>query len=136
MVIDGLFGSGLNKPLSGGFAAVVKYINSSSAKVVALDIPSGLMGEENTFNVRTNIIRANLTLSLQLPKLSFLFSENQEFIGEWELLDIGLNEDGIEELETSFFLLEREDLQELLKPRFKFAHKGNFGHGITFIRFS
>ena len=130
VVIDGLFGSGLNKPLSGGFAAVVKYINSSSAKVVALDIPSGLMGEENTFNVRTNIIRANLTLSLQLPKLSFLFSENQEFIGEWELLDIGLNEDGIEELETSFFLLEREDLQELLKPRFKFAHKGNFGHAL------
>ncbi len=130
VVIDGLFGSGLNKPLSGGFAAVVKYINSSSAKVVALDIPSGLMGEENTFNVRTNIIRANLTLSLQLPKLSFLFSENQEFIGEWELLDIGLNEDGIDEMETPYFLLEREDLQELLKPRFKFAHKGNFGHAL------
>jgi len=130
VVIDGLFGSGLNKPLSGGFAAVVKYINSSSAKVVALDIPSGLMGEENTFNIRTNIIRANLTLSLQLPKLSFLFAENQEFIGEWELLDIGLNEDGIDEMETPYFLLEREDLQELLKPRFKFAHKGNFGHAL------
>lgn len=130
VVIDGLFGSGLNKPLSGGFAAVVKYINSSSAKVVALDIPSGLMGEENTFNIRTNIIRANLTLSLQFPKLSFLFAENQEFIGEWELLDIGLNEDGIDEMETPYFLLEREDLQELLKPRPKFAHKGNFGHAL------
>lgn len=52
LVIDGLFGSGLNKPLSGGFAAVVKYINSSPAMVVAIDIPSGLMGEENTFNVK------------------------------------------------------------------------------------
>ena len=51
-VIDGLFGSGLNKPLSGGFAAVEKYINASPAMVVSIDIPSGLMGEENTFNVK------------------------------------------------------------------------------------
>ena len=73
LVVDGLFGSGLNKPLSGGFAAVVKYINASPATVVAIDIPSGLMGEENTFNVKANIIRAQLTLSLNwlssLPKI-------------------------------------------------------------------
>ena len=75
LVVDGLFGSGLNKPLSGGFAAVVKYINASPATVVAIDIPSGLMGEENTFNVKANIIHAHLTLSLQLPKLAFLFEE-------------------------------------------------------------
>ena len=80
LVIDGLFGSGLNKPLSGGFAAVVKYINSSPAMVVAIDIPSGLMGEENTFNVKANIIRADVTFSLQLPKLAFLFAENTEFV--------------------------------------------------------
>ena len=48
LVIDGLFGSGLNKPLSGGFAAVVKYINNSSATIVSIDLPSGLMSEENT----------------------------------------------------------------------------------------
>ena len=105
VVVDGLFGSGLNKPLSGGFAAVVKYINASSARVVAIDVPSGLMGEENTFNVRANIVRADVTLSLQLPKLAFLFAENQEFVGEWELLDIGLSEDAIEETDTDYFLL-------------------------------
>ena len=84
LVIDGLFGSGLNKPLSGGFAAVVKYINASPAMVVSIDIPSGLMGEENTFNVKSNIIRADVTFSLQLPKLAFLFAEDTEFVGEWE----------------------------------------------------
>lgn len=130
VVIDGLFGSGLNKPLSGGFAAVVKYINSSLSKVVSIDIPSGLMGEENTFNIRTNIVKADLTLSLQLPKLAFLFAENQEFVGEWELLDIDLDEDGIDEMETPYTLLEREDLQTLLKPRNKFAHKGDFGKAL------
>ena len=45
-VVDGLFGSGRNKPLAGGFAAMVKYINQSPAKVVSIDIPSGLMTED------------------------------------------------------------------------------------------
>ena len=102
VVVDGLFGSGLNKPLSGGFAAVVKYINSSPATVVAIDVPSGLMGEDNTYNIQANIIRADLTLSLQLPKLAFLFAENEPFVGEWQLLDIGLSEEAITEKETDF----------------------------------
>lgn len=65
LVVDGLFGSGLNKPLAGGFAAMVKYINQSPAKVVSIDIPSGLMTEDNSYNIHANIIRASLTLTLQ-----------------------------------------------------------------------
>lgn len=130
LVIDGLFGSGLNKPLSGGFAAVVKYINSSPAIVVSIDIPSGLMGEENTFNVKSNIVHADVTLSLQLPKLAFLFAENAEFVGEWDILDIQLSEEGIEETETNYEMMELEDIRSLIKPRRQFAHKGNFGHAL------
>lgn len=130
VVVDGLFGSGLNKPLNGGFAAVVKYINSSSATVVAIDVPSGLMGEDNTYNIQTNIIRADLTLSLQLPKLAFLFAENEPFVGEWQLLDIGLSEEAIDEKETDFALTEHEDMPSMLKPRGKFAHKGSFGRAL------
>ena len=130
VVVDGLFGSGLNKPLSGGFAAVVKYINTSPATVVAIDVPSGLMGEDNTYNIPANIIRADLTLSLQLPKLAFLFAENAPFVGEWQLLDIGLSEEAIEEKETDFALTEHEDVASMLKPRGKFAHKGNFGRAL------
>lgn len=130
LVIDGLFGSGLNKPLSGGFAAVVKYINASTATVVSIDIPSGLMCEENTFNVKTNIIRADVTLSLQLPKLAFLFAENTEYVGEWDLLNIRLSEEAIEETETDYEMLEAEEIRSLIKPRQQFAHKGNFGHAL------
>lgn len=130
LVIDGLFGSGLNKPLNGGFAAVVKYINSSSAMVVSIDIPSGLMCEENTFNVKSNIIRADVTFSLQLPKLAFLFAENTEFVGEWDLIDIELSEEAIEETETNYEMLEAEEIRSLIKPRKPFDHKGNFGHAL------
>ena len=100
VVIDGLFGSGLQKPLSGGFAAVVQYINASPAQVVSIDIPSGLMGEDNTHNIRQNIIKADLTLSIQLPKLSFLFTENADVVGEWQLLDIGISREFIEAAKT------------------------------------
>ena len=130
VVIDGLFGSGLTKALSGGFAAVVKYINASSATVVAIDIPSGLMGEDNTYNTQSCIIRADWTLSLQTPKLAFFFAENEPYVGEWELLDIGLNEEAMEAMETDFYLLENEDMPYLVKPRTKFAHKGNFGRAL------
>lgn len=130
LVIDGLFGSGLNKPLNGGFASVVKYINASPATVVAIDIPSGLMGEDNTFNVRANIIRADYTFSLQLPKLAFFFGENEEFVGEWSVLEIGISQSAIEQTDTEYYLLEEKEIIAAIKPRKKFAHKGTFGHAL------
>ena len=130
VVIDGLFGSGLNKPLNGGFAAVVKYINASKAQVVAIDIPSGLMGEDNTYNIRPNILRADVTLSIQLPKLSFLFPENEDIVGEWELLDIGLKQSFIDTAISVYSIMEEADIRSLIKPRKRFTHKGTFGHGL------
>jgi len=130
LVIDGLFGSGLNKPLNGGFASVVKYINASKAQVVAIDIPSGLMGEDNTYNIRPHIIHADVTLSIQLPKLSFLFPENEDIVGEWELLDIGLKQSFIDAAPSTFSILEETEVRSLIRPRKRFSHKGTFGHGL------
>ena len=130
VVVDGLFGSGLNKPLGGGFAAVVKYINASPARVVAIDVPSGLMGEDNTYNIAAHIVRADLTLSLQLPKLAFLFAENETYVGEWRLLDIGLSGKAIEETDTDFELAEDDEVASLLRSRGRFAHKGHFGRAL------
>lgn len=130
IVVDGLFGSGLNRPLNGGFAAVVKFINASPATVVSIDVPSGLMGEDNSYNVRQNIIQADLTLSIQMPKLSFLFPENEEFTGHWELLDIGISREYIAQAETRYFITEEQEMRQLIRPRRTFAHKGNFGHGL------
>ena len=127
LVIDGLFGSGLNKPLAGGFASLVKYINASPSKVVSIDVPSGLMTEDNAYNVRANIIRANMTLTLQHPKLSFLFPENQQFVGQLRVLDIKLSKEGIEKIEASFTMIEKSNVRERLLTRSPFAHKGQMG---------
>ena len=77
LVVDGLFGSGLNKPLAGGFASLVKYINASPAEVASIDVPSGLMTEDNTYNVRANIIKADLTLTFGNLKLAMLLLMEQ-----------------------------------------------------------
>jgi len=130
LIIDGLFGSGLNKPLAGGFASLVKYINASPAQVVSIDIPSGLMTEDNTYNIRANIIRADMTLTLQQKKLAFLFPENQQYIGQLKVLDIRLSQEGIEKIEANYTLVEENDIRPLLLKRSPYAHKGNMGNAL------
>ena len=130
VVIDGLFGSGLNRPLVGGFAAVVGYVNQSEAAVVSIDIPSGLFGEDNRKNISDAIIQADLTLTFGFPKLAFLLPENAAYVGEWRTLDIGIHPDAIEQTPTPYQMVEEEDISTLLKPRPPFAHKGTFGHAL------
>lgn len=132
VVVDGLFGSGLHEPLSGGFASVVNYINASPCTVVSIDLPSGLMGEDNSRNQRANIIQADLTLCIQFPKLSFFYPEHEALVGEWKVLDIGISPafTNSEKADTPYWFTEEEDARHMIKPRARFAHKGNFGHGL------
>lgn len=130
LVVDGLFGTGLSRPLNGGFASVVKYINASPATVVSIDVPSGLMCEDNTYNVMNHIIKADVTYTIQYPKLAFFFAENEQYVGEWELLDIGIVDPDTEETQTPYRFTERAEMQALLQPRSKFAHKGTMGHAL------
>lgn len=130
VIIDGLFGTGLNKPLSGGYASVAKSINACKAKVVSIDIPSGLMCEDNTYNNMSCIVRASLTLTIQLPKLAFFFPEIQKYIGELKILNIGLHPAYIQEAESSIETIESKTVSGYLRPRDPFAHKGMMGHAL------
>ena len=130
VVIDGLFGSGLNKPLTGGFASLVKYINQCPATVVSIDLPSGLMAEDNTFNVRSNIIRADLTLTLHQKKLSFFFADNQQFIGRVRVLDIRLSQQYVEQTDARYALAEEALIRAHIRHRGEFVNKGMMGHAL------
>lgn len=131
LVVDGLFGSGLNKPLTGGFASLVKYINQSSATVVSIDVPSGLMTEDNTYNVRANVIQADVTLTLQHTKISFLFAENSKFIGRLKVLDIGLSHEGMAKVNSHYSILDADDIRPRLLHRDEHSHKGNMGNALV-----
>ncbi len=130
IVIDGIFGSGLNRPLEGGFAKIVDYINQSESTVVSIDMPSGLFGDDNKHNNPKYIIQADLTLTFEFPKLSFLMPENAVYVGEWKELSIGIHPDAIQKTKTSFGLITDEDIASLIRTREKFAHKGDFGHAL------
>jgi len=130
IIIDGLFGSGLSRPLTGIFAETVNWINQSGCELIAIDIPSGLQGEENLLDNKLPIVKATITYTLQFPKLAFLFPENAPFVGNWEALNIGIHPEAIEQTSSNLFYLEEKDIVKLLKKRTKFSHKGTFGHAL------
>ncbi len=129
-VLDGLFGSGLNRPLEGVFAALVKHINAAGAKVIAIDIPSGLFGEDNSGNDFDSIIQADYTLLLQFPKMAFLMPENEAFVGQWEVIDIGLHPEALRNTSTEYSFLEKDEALRFVKARGQFSHKGTYGHAL------
>ncbi|MCR4764623.1 MAG: NAD(P)H-hydrate dehydratase [Bacteroidaceae bacterium] len=130
VIVDGLFGSGLHRPLSGGFASLVKFINAAGATVVSIDIPSGLMGEDNTNNIMEHVVKADYTLSLQFPKLAFLFAENETYVGAWKVLDIGLSKEAIMLTDTPYEMGDASRMRYKLKLRSRFSHKGDFGRAL------
>ncbi|MDR2138991.1 MAG: NAD(P)H-hydrate dehydratase [Tannerella sp.] len=130
VVIDGLFGSGLNRPLEKGYAMLVEYINQSEAKVVSIDIPSGLFGEDNGKNNPQGIVQADWTYAFEFPKLAFFLPENAPYTGKWKVLPIGIHPTIVEQTETPYHVLTDEDVSGLIRPRETFAHKGVFGHAL------
>lgn len=127
VVIDGLFGSGLSRPLTSGYASLVRYINESGAEIVSIDVPSGLYGDWNSENSRNNIVNADLTLAIQFPRLAFFFSENAEFIGEYKVLDIELSSEAIRSRKTDMFVVEKDDIKRIVKPRDPYSNKYDYG---------
>jgi len=130
LLIDALFGSGLSRKLEGLPAGLVKHMNQSGADIVSIDIPSGLFGEDNGSNDSDSIIKAKYTFTFQMPKLSFFFPENENVVGYWEIMDIGLMQEVIETIDSGYFMLTQEDIASKIIQRQKFSHKGTFGHAL------
>ena len=130
LLIDAIFGSGLVRPVKGFIADVITYINASAAHTIAIDVPSGLFSDSTSKNSDGAIVQADYILSFQFPKMAFLLPENDGFVGDWHLLDIGLHHDFINTVETRNFFMEKRDMSLLLKKRSRYAHKGTFGHAL------
>lgn len=127
IVVDGLFGSGLREPLTGGFKAMVRYINENSKTIVSIDVPSGLFGEWNSENDRNNIVRATLTLAIGFPRLSFYFAENAEFVGEVKVLDIDFDHETVAKTKTHMYYVEESNISRVINHRKPYCNKFDFG---------
>lgn len=129
VVIDALLGTGLNKPLSGLYLSLVKYINKFSERAISIDIPSGLYADKSSLRAdNNNIVKATYTLSFQNQKLAFLMPENESFTGEVVLLDIQLSKNYEEQENAQFEFVDQEIIHRIYVPRKVFANKGNYGY--------
>ncbi len=126
IVIDALFGIGINRPLEGLISQLIQYVNESEATKIAVDTPSGLRFDNDS---KGHIFKADFTVSFQSPKLCHLLPENSKYVGDLQIINIGLS-DQFKPEKASTFYLQEEDIIDILKPRKKFDHKGTFGHAL------
>jgi NAD(P)H-hydrate epimerase len=122
LVVDALWGSGLNRAVEGLGAACINHINAAPAPVVSIDLPSGLLPK------CSHAITATHTLSFETWKLPFFFPENDRFTGQIHTIDIGLHQDFYQDAQARFETTGLAEARQLLRPRPRSGHKGSFGH--------
>ena len=129
VLIDALLGSGLTRPASGLIKETIALANASGATIISVDIASGLYVDRPNSS-QDVIIRPKATISFELPKLAFMFPENESYVGKWEVVPIGLDKSFIQNEPTSFFYT--DPTSEVIQPRIrqKFSHKGTYGHAL------
>ncbi|WP_246029442.1 NAD(P)H-hydrate dehydratase [Pedobacter nototheniae] len=127
IIIDAILGSGLNKPLVGDYLQLVNAVNQLNKKVYAVDVPTGFF-TEGEIPDPYNGVKAYKTICFQRPKINFFFPESIKATEKFEVVEIGLDEGFIQNTDTDFYIIEKNDVQEKLKPRKNFSHKGTYGH--------
>lgn len=129
VIVDAIFGIGLNRSPKGWVKDLIQYLNQSKAFILSIDVPSGLFANTPTPDMEA-VVRANHTLTFQAPKLAFFLPETGNFVTSFEVLDIGLDTEFLERTEPIAYMVSRYVVQSIYKQRKKFDHKGNYGHSL------
>lgn len=127
IVVDALFGTGVQLPLSNFLYDIIKYVNDNCSYTISVDMPSGVEGD--TGFVKGNAISANMTLAIALPKLGYYIADGARLVGDIEVLDVGFPRDLL--IEGTKFLLGLEDIVDPISRRDRFADKKIFGHTLV-----
>lgn len=125
VVIDAIFGSGLNRPVMGWVGDLIDYLNKQPFTRVSVDIPSGLYADSIS---EGTIFKAHHTLSFETPRLSFLFAEHGDYVGKWEYRSIGLHDGFVGQVASPYRIITQQDVQ--IKSRGRHSHKGTYGHSL------
>lgn len=129
IIVDAMFGIGINRPLDGWVKGLVNHINQIGAFILSIDVPSGLFVDAPTPDFDA-IIKANLTLTFQAPKLAFFLPETARFSQALEILNIGLDPEHLQQTPTEARLVLKQDAMKMYIPKGKFGHKGTYGHAL------
>ncbi|MDR2466327.1 MAG: NAD(P)H-hydrate dehydratase [Prevotellaceae bacterium] len=128
VIIDAIFGTGIKDAVGEPAASAIKAINTSGKRVISLDLPSGMKTEFGNSN--GVMVKADVTLAIEFPKLAALLPEAGEFAGELHVVPIGLDKEFIAGAESRYHYLDAKLAAALTKPRLKFGHKNMYGHAL------
>lgn len=127
MVVDAIFGTGLNTEIQGLARDTIDLANALAKKVFAVDIPSGI--DATSGKVLGVAIKADMTATFGCAKLGQVIDPGARYVGRLEVIDIGIPRYLFAKAGITTFLLDQEELSDhLLSPRDPAAHKGDFGH--------
>ncbi|MFL1013560.1 NAD(P)H-hydrate dehydratase [Flavisericum labens] len=130
IIVDGVFGIGLNRPVHNWVKALFMHFRKTKAFTLSIDIPSGLFTDEPVEDDDA-VVWAGFTLSFASPKLVFFLPETAKYSVQWEVLDIGLDQEFLFTTETEAELIGKHEVLPNYVPREKYAHKGQFGHALV-----
>lgn len=128
VIIDALLGTGVEGAIEEPLYTLIRTINSLPNKIISIDLPSGMNTEFGNFGQK--IIAADITLTLEFPKLAMLLPEAGEYCGQVVILPIGLDKHFIHIADTPFWYVDKEFIKNILLRRKKFAHKNTYGHAL------
>ena len=129
IIVDAIFGIGLNRPVVDWVKALFMHFRKTKAFTLSIDIPSGLSTDKIP-NHEDDVVWAGYTLSFASPKLIFFLPETAKYTVQWEVLDIGLDQEFLQTTETDVELIGKHEVLPIYMPRDKFSHKGQFGHSL------
>ncbi len=129
VIVDGIFGTGLNRRFGANFIKFLEYVNSKKAFKIAIDVPSGL--NATTGQIMNAAFRADLTVTMGNYKTGLFFCDGRSVSGEVKVIDIGLAKRGYKDIPDKIFICDKEFFQKTkdmaLIPRSEVSHKGTYG---------
>lgn len=134
VVVDALYGTGVNRPLQDLSEQLVQYINASEATIISIDLPSGMFADKSS--VPNPVIKAEHTLTFEALKFCFLLPENEVYFGQVHVLPIGLAPAYLADVDSRYEYVDHALASNIFKPRKRFSHKGDFGHALIVAGFT
>lgn len=125
LIIDALFGTGIQRPVEGEYIEAIRWINAQKSKILAIDIPSGIHGD--TGKVLGEAVRATNTVTFQLPKVGNVSYPGAAYNGELKVVSIGIPRELIEKIKATAEIPTIQEMAKWMPQRPVDGHKGTFG---------
>ena len=128
IVIDSIFGIGLDRKLNDFYLKIIDIINNSKKKIIAVDVPSGL--DADTGRPLGNAVKADITYTVEVIKKGFIEYSALEYLGDLKVIQIGIPENVKQANNENIYALSRESYRNKLIKRKIYGHKGNYGRAV------